>query len=256
MDKQKKQIKISQEDELKIAYGYSGGIKKRRHVVRLGKLLVAGFWDHGAIVEPTIPIEIFPTRIKRELKAAENIWHTKDGERKINFIMVYFNPVDIFKNAETLTNSDIDDLIRIGRQHYKDVDVYLFYLNGNFVQGDKNAIARSYERDVDGTQGHLIIMTNDARQRVTPTGVEGNDYFLAHEFGHIMYFTNYYGDKSDPKPNKDHINKDGKPDYGHHDDNTPEDRNNLMAPSITLGTTPTITDEQVLRALECRFFIF
>ncbi len=56
----------------------------------------------------------------------------------------------------------------------------------------------------------------------------GNDYTLAHELGHTMYFTNYYGDIKDPKPNVGKI--------------------------LPNGEIPIISEEQIKKALQSIFF--
>ncbi|WP_369379786.1 hypothetical protein [Lysinibacillus fusiformis] len=233
-----------------------GGIKKRPHDIRIGNLNIAVIWFFDAEVEQDRRILIpSPPRIVRELNAANSIWRTSDGVRKVKVNMVYSNYNDSNQiYTETLDEKGLEKLVRIGKGYYKAADVYVFYLPGISIMGS-DAIGRALYRVIDNELTYIVIMSNGARDRVESTERKGSDYVLAHELGHIMYYTNHYGWKQDPKPNDDTLKSDGTPDIGHHDDDTEEERRNLMSPSITSGVIPTITDEQVIRALQSRFFI-
>lgn len=234
-------------------------IKKRPHYIGSGQLLLAVIWFHGAEVEQDIRILIpTPPRITRELNAASSIWRTHDGVRQIKMTMVYSNYNDYEQiYTETLDEKGLEKLVRIGRRYYSAADTFVFYLPGNSIMGTR-AVGKAFERYVDGKVAYFVIMSNGAQGRIEePSGVKtGSDYILAHELGHIMYYTNYYGDRRDPKPNDDTILANGTPDYGHHDDDTPEEKRNLMAPvAVPYGEVPTITDEQVIKALQSRLFL-
>ncbi|MHA4327791.1 hypothetical protein [Bacillus cereus] len=255
-----KKSKVTSKDNLQVKACdiMDGGIKKRPHDIREGHLTMAVIRFLESELEQDIRIGIpTPPRIAREITAAESIWHTSDNKRKVKFYMVYSTYHDSDQiNVETMNEEKLKKLFYIGQRYYKASDVYVFYLPGNYV-GKPGNLAYSYERTFDGIRTYIIIMSNGARERVESTGERnGNSYILAHELGHVMYYTNYYGWKEDPKPNDDTLTPEGKPDIGHHDDDTEEEKRNLMAPKLPPpGVTPILTDEQVIRALQSRFFL-
>ncbi|WP_281217287.1 hypothetical protein [Lysinibacillus capsici] len=219
--------------------------------IKKGSLTMTVLWYYGAVVEePEDPPQyITPKRISREIKAANAIWRTHNGERAIEFTGIYTGGRDLTprQNTETLDEEGIIDLIRDARDAYPHADIFVCYLPGENFMGTK-AVARAVGRTVDNKLSYLIIMSNGARARVDDSGIkQGQDYFLAHELGHILYFSNYKGDQSDPNP---------KPsDKGHHRDDTEEGKKNLMAPTaVPYGEIPTLTDEQIKKGLESTFF--
>ncbi|MBT2253831.1 hypothetical protein [Priestia megaterium] len=255
MDEKKKKFVQENSD-----YDYNdssiGEIERRPHDIRIGSLNLAVIWFLEAEVEQDIRILTpTPPRITRELNAAKSIWRTSDGARKVEINMIYSNYNDSNQiYTEKLDEKVIEEIVKIGKGYYKRADAYVFYLPGNLIM-DTQKVGLALDRIIDNEHTYIVIMSNGARARVEPTGEKkGNDYVLAHELGHILYCTNYYGWKQDPKPNDDTLKGNGKPDIGHHDDDTEEERRNLMAPnSLGPGVIPTINEDQLIRALQSRF---
>ncbi|PFU22992.1 hypothetical protein COK80_25950 [Bacillus anthracis] len=228
-----------------------GSIKKMHHDIRKGTLIFAVFWFHSAKVEEPVnpPFDSTPKRIYREVEAANSIWRTPDGSRKIKFFQAYSNNLDsrlVNLTAETLDDKEIEDLISLGIEYYKSADCFVFYIEGE--KFNNGAVARSFKRYRDNKEIYFIIMSNGAQARIEDGIKKGQDYTLAHELGHIMYFSNYYGNTSDPNPNGS--------DIGHHNDDTPEEKRNLMSPVLVPnGQIPIITEAQVIKALQSKFFL-
>lgn len=222
------------------------------HDIRKDTLILAVFWFHFAKVEEPVnpPYDPTPKRIYREIQAANSIWRTPDGSRGIKFFQAYSNFLDsilVNLTSETLDDKEIEDLISLGIKYYKSADCFVFYIEGDLFE--PGTTARTFKRYRDNKEIYLIIMSNGAQARIEDdTGIKkGQDYLLAHELGHVMYFSNYYGNTSDPNPNGS--------DIGHHNDDTPEEKRNLMAPELITGEIPTITEAQVIKALQSKFFL-
>lgn len=222
-----------------------------------GSLNVAVLWYRFAKVEELEHFSRLPYRVIKDFNAANSIWRTTCSSLEIKFNPVYSNFVDEspHRNTETLDEEGIKQLIKDGRKYYSAADAYVFYIAGNSIplRGPK-VIATSGSRKVDDKVSYYIIMSDGAYGRIENGKRVGNDYTLAHEFGHIMYFTNYFGDTKDPKPNEGTLLPNGNPDYGHHI-NTPAERTNLMGPTmLPYGEIPIISEEQIKKALQSSFF--
>lgn len=230
-------------------------IERVPHAISNASLNIAVLYYHGAKVEEREHFTRLPYRILRELNAANSIWSTTSGSMKIKINIVYSNYMDFpGRNTETLDEGDIIELIREGRRYYRTADAYVFYIEGDSVM-TSNTVAKAVSRNVDNKVSYGIIMSDGAYGRILNGKRVGNEYILAHELGHIMYFTNYSGDIKDPVPNDDTNLPNGTPDYGHHDDDTPEERRNLMSPvALPYGEIPEITEIQIAKALQSSFF--
>ncbi|MGM0924792.1 MAG: hypothetical protein ACQEWW_27020 [Bacillota bacterium] len=228
------------------------GIKKRPHDIRNPvKMILAVFWFHGAVMEgpEDLPQHPTPARIAREIKAANSIWRTPDGSNKIEFLPVRYLDAElkiINVDAETLSDEKITAIMSLGNDYYPSADCFVFYIPGDkFSDG---SFAKAYKRYINSKEIYFIIISNGARARIEDGTKKGQDYILAHELGHIMYFSNYHGNTSDPNPNGS--------DIGHHNDDTPEEKRNLMCPTlIPNGQIPTITEAQVKKALQSKLFL-
>lgn len=225
--------------------------------VSKGSLNVAVLWYRGAKVEKSDHFSLTPYRIIKDFEAANSIWRTTGGSMEIKFNAVYRKFVDYSppKNTETLDEQDIEELIRDGRNSYSVADAYVFYIGGNSIPlRGPQVKATAGSRKVDNKVSHFIIMSDGAYGRIENGERVGNDYILAHEFGHIMYYTNNFGNKKDPKPNEGTTLPNGNPDYGHRED-TPAERTNLMNPKmLPYGEIPIISQEQIRKALQSSYF--
>lgn len=185
-----------------------------------------------------------PRRIERELAAANNIWQKQvngmiQGVKfKIKkFIQLEQRMKGIDLNAEHLqmVQRQLDQraqlLMEVGRQICQDCDVFVFYMNGN-------SIGPAYR---DGTR-NVAISFIDYPMIIMSNGAQENDYILAHELGHFMFNNHISGRTSDPNPFKKNPAHNASP-------------TNLMYPHGQFWPKiPHITDAQIKKALETRFF--
>ncbi|WP_394223593.1 zinc metalloprotease [Priestia aryabhattai] len=243
-------------DELNLSNDYDMGespllilkdIQKESLDVRSGLLILAVFWFHGAVMEGPADPPQDPTsaRIAREIKAANSIWRTPDGSRKIEFRPIRYYDADfeiVNVDAETLSEEKTEAIMSLGNKVYPSADCFVFYIPGeNFSNG---AVAKAYKRYINNKEIYFIIMSNGARARIEDRWKKGNDYALAHELGHILYYSNSFGNNSDPDPNG--------ADSGHHNAG---DKGNLMCPTLVAGEIPTLKEEQIKKGLESKFFV-
>lgn len=191
--------------------------------------------------------QTIPSRITREITAANNIWQVKVNGKShgvrfkvVNTILLNQGIKGLDSNAEKfpMTRRQQDEkaqiLIRLGKKFCKNADVWIFYMNGKsvgpaFHDGSRIAAISFIDYPV-------ILMSNAAQE---------NDFILAHELGHFMFSNNRFGHTSDPHPYRG--------DSAHN-----ASRKNLMYPTgdawPSPPETPTITPDQLNRALNTKFF--
>jgi hypothetical protein len=122
-------------------------------------------------------------------------------------------------------------------------DVIILYLPGAGFQGIPGGLALAYDTK---KPPYLIVISDHA-----------SDYpwVVAHEIGHIFYYSNSYYDKKDPNPYL-LVNADGEPirdeegnlrfDTAHNNN-----QNNIMYPKATKSTKqPKVTSEQLKKATQ------
>lgn len=188
-----------------------------------------------------------PSRIKREIAAANNAWQIQVNGRFhgirfkiVNTIVLDQDITGLDSNAEKfpMTRSQQDEkariLIRQGKKVCRNADVFIFYMNGNSVGPafrDGSRVAAISFIDYP-----IIIMSNSAQE---------NDFILAHELGHFLFNNNRFGQTSDPNPYRG--------DSAHN-----ASSKNLMYPTGDSWPeppqSPMISPDQLYKALNTRFF--
>lgn len=184
-----------------------------------------------------------PSRIRKEIDAANSIWKKYvDGRlmgvsfKIIKTILVQKNLRGVVENAQNFPDNDEmpQILLAHGRKVCPHAHVFVFYMGGSRI-GASNR---------DGSQ------TNALTYRAVPVivlsdGAQSSQYILAHELGHFLYLNNRFGNIFDPNPFP------GDPDHNQSKSNLMYPRSDFWPPT---PKPPTISDEQIIKALNTRFF--
>lgn len=174
-------------------------------------------------------------RIRRDVETATAIWNKSTSR---HFSGVTFDIIDL-KAIETNINTEIFSIDRnihaseikamVDAAACEAADVTVFYLPGKFISTNHPfslVVARYYPV-------HRVIIMSE--------GAVANPYFLAHELGHALFTTNSRGYYDDPDPQRK--------DNAHN-----RNEGNLMYKGLSSRTVPTITNEQIGKALYSTLF--
>ncbi|HYK74459.1 MAG TPA: hypothetical protein VEV44_15290 [Pseudoneobacillus sp.] len=214
-----------------------------RHTVENGTIKVCVLVLPGAQIGDSISTSRIPSRVKSDIQAANMIWKQQVNGRShgVSFEIVSCvhleTPIQgVGKDLKHFPwHDDIAyRLMEMGRKICPYAHVYIFYMNGDHI-GPLHSNG-SHTDAITFRDAPIVIMSNGASSR---------NYILAHELGHIMYLHNLYGNKYDPNPFP------GDPDHN-------AIPHNLMYPTSDYWPSsprkPTITSEQIRKALNTRFF--
>jgi hypothetical protein len=188
-----------------------------------------------------------PIRVQRDFAIANKMWQHKVNSinigvrfEVIDFIILDKDLQGLNSNAENivLSNQQLEQnakiLMRLGRKFCPTANLFIVYMKGNTI----GTVRR------DGTK-ILAISFIDHPLIIMSNGAKENEFILAHELGHFLFNNNRFGNTSDPNPIK------GDPAHN-------ATKTNLMHPTGIYWPapprSPILTLDQIIKALEIRFF--